>query len=140
MSEPPLKIPGAAVKTADQLDRTQFEPRGQPTPAAAVAVSKRGTRAACPARRMYAARDETGADVFHHVERLYNPRRRYSTLGYPNPVEYENAMGSAWGVVIGKGAIPRTLVDRRVPQQSVEPAFPNAWALLLPGRRPDLHG
>jgi putative transposase len=46
-------------------------------------------------RKVYATRDEAKADVFDYVERFYNPRRRHSTIGYPSPVEYENATNSA---------------------------------------------
>jgi putative transposase len=45
-------------------------------------------------------------DVFDYVERFHNPRRRRSTLGYLSPVEYENAMGSAWDGANGSRANP----------------------------------
>jgi hypothetical protein len=61
-------------------------------------------------RRVYATRDEAKADVFDYVERLYNPRRRHSTLGYLSPVEYENAMGSAQDGVTGDRANPNRFV------------------------------
>lgn len=46
-------------------------------------------------RRVYNTRQEANADLFDYVERLYNPRRRHSTLGYLSPAEYENAADSA---------------------------------------------
>lgn len=42
------------------------------------------------AKRHYKTRDELRADVFDYIERLYNPRRRHSTLGYISPVQSEN--------------------------------------------------
>jgi putative transposase len=41
------------------------------------------------ARKTYRTRDEAKADVFDYIERLYNPRRRHSTLGYLSPVAFE---------------------------------------------------
>ena len=41
------------------------------------------------ARKTYHTRDEAKADVFDYIERLYNPRRRHSTLGYLSPVAFE---------------------------------------------------
>jgi len=35
------------------------------------------------------SRDDARADVFDHMERFYDRRRRHSTLGYLSPVEYE---------------------------------------------------
>jgi hypothetical protein len=40
---------------------------------------------------VYAARDETFADVFDRIKRIYNPRRRQTTPGYSSFVEYKNA-------------------------------------------------
>ena len=40
-------------------------------------------------RRVYRNREEARADVFDYIERFYNPRRRHSTLGYLNPMDYE---------------------------------------------------
>jgi putative transposase len=45
-------------------------------------------------RKVYETRDEARANLFDYVERLYNPQRRHSTLGYMSPVEYEKAAGS----------------------------------------------
>ena len=41
------------------------------------------------ARKVYRTRDDARADVFDYIERLYNPKRRHSTLGYLSPVEFE---------------------------------------------------
>jgi putative transposase len=41
------------------------------------------------ARKVYRTRDDARADVFDYIERFYNPRGRHSTLGYMNPVEFE---------------------------------------------------
>jgi len=41
------------------------------------------------ARKVYRTRDDVKADVFDYNERLYNPRRRHSTLGYASPNEFE---------------------------------------------------
>jgi putative transposase len=41
------------------------------------------------ARKVYRTRDDARADLFDYIERLYNPRRRHSTLGYLSPVEFE---------------------------------------------------
>jgi hypothetical protein len=37
------------------------------------------------ARKLYRTRDEAKADVFGYVERLYNQKRRHSTIGYLSP-------------------------------------------------------
>lgn len=34
-------------------------------------------------------REDAKAEVFDHIERFYNPRRRHSTLGYLSLVQYE---------------------------------------------------
>ena len=41
------------------------------------------------ARKVYRTRDAARADVFNYIERFYNPTRRYSTLGYLSPMEFE---------------------------------------------------
>jgi putative transposase len=41
-------------------------------------------------RRQYRTRDELRADVFDYIERFYNPKRRHSTIGYINPIQFEN--------------------------------------------------
>ena len=46
-------------------------------------------------RKVYNTRQEAKADLFDYVERSYNPRRRYSALGYLSAAEYENAADSA---------------------------------------------
>jgi putative transposase len=40
-------------------------------------------------RRPYATRDEARTDVFDHIERFHNPRRRHSVLDYLSPVQFE---------------------------------------------------
>ncbi len=40
-------------------------------------------------RKMYRSTDEAKADLFDHVERFYNPKRRHSTIGYMSPMEFE---------------------------------------------------
>ena len=34
-------------------------------------------------------RDQAPVDVFDYIERFCNPKRRYSTLGYLSPMDYE---------------------------------------------------
>ena len=41
------------------------------------------------ARKVYRTRDEVRADVFDDIERVYDPRRRHSKLGYLSPMEFE---------------------------------------------------
>lgn len=41
-------------------------------------------------RRSYRTRDELRAGVFDYLERHSNPKRRYSTIGYISPVQFEN--------------------------------------------------
>jgi putative transposase len=36
-------------------------------------------------RKVYRIRDEACADVFDDIERLYNPRKQHSKLGYISP-------------------------------------------------------
>ncbi len=40
-------------------------------------------------RSRYRTRDEARADIFDYIERFYNPRRQYSTLGGLSPVDCE---------------------------------------------------
>ena len=47
------------------------------------------------ARKVCRTRDQARADVFDHVERFYNPRRRHSTIGHLGPVEFERIKASA---------------------------------------------
>src|SRR5258708_6429266 len=46
-------------------------------------------------RKVCRSRDEAKADVFDYIERIYNPRRRHSTIGYLSPMEYERQAGLA---------------------------------------------
>ena len=41
------------------------------------------------ARKTYRIGNAARADVFDYIKRFYNPTRRYSTLGYLSPVEFE---------------------------------------------------
>jgi len=41
------------------------------------------------ARKTYRTRDQAKADVFDHIERFNNAKRRHSTIGYISPVEFE---------------------------------------------------
>jgi putative transposase len=41
------------------------------------------------ARKVYRTRDDARADLFGYIECFYTPRPRHSTLGYMNPVEFE---------------------------------------------------
>ena len=47
------------------------------------------------ARKTYQTRDQARADVFDHIERFYNARRRHSTLGYLSPMEFEKQQALA---------------------------------------------
>jgi len=47
-------------------------------------------------QRRYTTRDEARAGLFDYIERLYNPRRKHSTLGNISPVEFEPQFGSFW--------------------------------------------
>jgi putative transposase len=47
------------------------------------------------ARKTYRTRDQAKADVFDYIERVYNPKRRHSTLGYISPMEFEMKAGLA---------------------------------------------
>ena len=42
-------------------------------------------------RKVYRTRTQARADVFDYIERVYNPVRRHSTLGYVSPLEFEKA-------------------------------------------------
>jgi hypothetical protein len=55
----------------------------------------------------YRTRDEARADVFHYIERFYNPRRRYSKLGYLSPMEFEARAMLAYLAVHQTGGKPR---------------------------------
>ncbi len=50
------------------------------------------------ARKVYGIREQAGSGVFDCIERLYNPTRRHSTLGYVSPVEFEQAREPLVGV------------------------------------------
>jgi putative transposase len=40
-------------------------------------------------RKTYRTRNRAKAEVFDYIERLYNAKRRHSTLGYLSPMEFE---------------------------------------------------
>ena len=40
--------------------------------------------------KQYRTRDGLRADVLDYIKRFYNPKRRYSTIGYISPVQFEN--------------------------------------------------
>lgn len=40
-------------------------------------------------RKTYRTRNHAKVDVFDYIERLYNPTRRHSTLGYLSPMDFE---------------------------------------------------
>ena len=44
-------------------------------------------------RKTYTPRDEVKTDMFDYIERFYNLRRRYSTLGYLSPAGFERQAG-----------------------------------------------
>lgn len=46
-------------------------------------------------KKAYRTRDAALADVFDYIERFYNTVRRYSTIGYLSPVEFEKRAGLA---------------------------------------------
>jgi len=54
-------------------------------------------------RKAYRTRDQVSADVFDHIERFYNPRRRNSTLGYISPMDLEKRAALAEVAVHGTG-------------------------------------
>lgn len=43
-------------------------------------------------RHRFKTRDEARLAVFRYIEGFYNPKRRYSALGYKNPAEYERML------------------------------------------------
>jgi len=43
-------------------------------------------------RKVYRTRTEARSDVFDYIERVYNPTRRHSTLGYVSPIQFEEAL------------------------------------------------
>jgi len=45
------------------------------------------------ARKNYRTRNDAKADVFDHIERFYNPKRRHSTIGYMSPMGFEMKAG-----------------------------------------------
>jgi putative transposase len=47
------------------------------------------------ARKLYRTTDEARADVLDYIERFYNPKRRYSKIGYLSPMEFEQRAGFA---------------------------------------------
>ncbi len=47
------------------------------------------------ARKVYRTRDQARADVFDYSDRFYNPRRRHSTIGYLNSLDFERTKASA---------------------------------------------
>lgn len=60
-------------------------------------------------RRRYATWDEARADLFDYIARLYNPRRKHSTLGNISPAEFERRFGSQVEVS-GKWVKPTTVL------------------------------
>jgi putative transposase len=46
-------------------------------------------------RKTYRTRNDVRADVFDHIERFYNPKRRHSTIGYISPMDFEMKAGLA---------------------------------------------
>lgn len=43
------------------------------------------------ARKVYRSREQAWSEELDHIERFYKPPRRHSTLGYVNPIEFEQA-------------------------------------------------
>ena len=41
-------------------------------------------------RKQYRTRDDLRADVFDYIERIYNPKRRHSTVDFISPVQFGN--------------------------------------------------
>ena len=50
-------------------------------------VTRRGST--CLPGALCRSRNEAKADVFDHIGRFYNPKRRHSTIGYLSPMEFE---------------------------------------------------
>lgn len=46
------------------------------------------------ARKVCPTREQARANVFDYIERLDNPTRRHSTLGYRSPVQFERAQSA----------------------------------------------
>ena len=44
---------------------------------------------------VYCTQDEARADVFHYIERFYNPQRRHSRLGHLSPMAFEASVALA---------------------------------------------
>jgi putative transposase len=44
-------------------------------------------------RKVYRSRGEARAEVFDYIERLYNPTRRHSTIGYKSAIDFERETG-----------------------------------------------
>lgn len=40
-------------------------------------------------RKTYRTRKQARSDFFDYIERLYNPQRRHSTIGYLSPIAFE---------------------------------------------------
>jgi putative transposase len=58
------------------------------------------------AGKTYRTRDEAKADVFDHIELIYDPKRCHSTLGCLSPVAFEEQPALAWVRVHGTGSSP----------------------------------
>ena len=49
----------------------------------------------CVHRSRFRTRDNAKTEVFDYIERFYNPRRRYSTLGGISPMAFKKQFGRA---------------------------------------------
>ena len=83
------------------------------------------------ARKVYHSRNQARADVFDFIERFYNRKRRHSTTGYLNPIEFERRAEVTQATVNKTGGIsergkPITLpfVFRANPTYRPPPYFP----------------
>ncbi|RAN81991.1 hypothetical protein B5P43_09895 [Bacillus sp. SRB_336] len=56
--------------------------------------------------KVYRTRADAKADVFDYIERFYNSRRRRSTLGYVNPIQFKQQMQLAQDGVHGTSSSP----------------------------------